>query len=160
MTRKAEDQVSDPIIEGRSWSKVDWWDLRDKINKHHLDTLKQISTVEDVNELTNRFTAWANVLQDDKTPVKRTVFKTRYNPWMNPNLLKLIKEKRKLLKQWQRTKLDVHKERWKRLKCKVSNKSRKAAHIWWEEQLKDGIPSDKLWVNARRFIGEKTPGAP
>ena len=24
----------------------------------------------------------------------------------------------------------------------------------------DGIPSDKLWVNARRFIGEKTPGAP
>ena len=81
-----------------------------------------------MNELTNRFTAWANVLLDDKTPVKRTVFKTRYNPWMNPNLLKLIKEKRKLLKQWQRTKLDVHKERWKRLKCKVSNESRKAAH--------------------------------
>ena len=160
VTRKAEDQVADPVIEGRSWSKVDWWDLREKVNKHHLDTLKQISMVRDVNELTNRFTAWANVLLDDKTPVKRTVFKTRYNPWMNPELLKLIKEKKKLLKQWQRTKLDVHRERWKRLKCKVSNESRKAAHKWWEEQLMDGIPSDKLWVNARRFIGEKTPGAP
>ena len=97
VTRKAEDQVADPIIEGRSWSKVDWWDLREKVNKHHLDTLKQISMVRDVNELTNRFTAWANVLLDDKTPVKRTVFKTRYNPWMNPDLLKLIKEKKMLL---------------------------------------------------------------
>ena len=109
-----------------------------------------------MNKLTNRFTAWANVLLDDKTPVKRTLFKTRYKPWMNPDLLKLIKEKKKLLKQWQMTKLDVHRERLKRLKCKVSNESRKAAHTWWKEQLMDGIPSDKLWVNARRFIGEKT----
>ena len=160
VTRKNPDQVADPIIEGRSWSKVDWWDLREKVNKHHLETLREISSVWDVDEMTNRFTAWGNVLLDEKTPVKRTVFRTRFNPWMTPELLKMVREKKKLLRLWQRTGLEVHKERWKSLKCKVSNECCKASHEWWENELKDGIQSDKLWTNARRFIGEKTPGAP
>ena len=160
VTRKPADQIPDPIVEGRSWSKVDWWELKDRIQREHLGTLQEISRIRNVNEQTVKFTEWAGQLLDVKTPVKRRVFRSRYNPWMNSDLLKKIREKSRLLKLWQRNRLQAHLDRWLVLKKEVSKECRQASHAWWEEKLRDGVPSEKLWVSARQLIGEKTPGAP
>ena len=124
LTRSRDDQVSDPVIEGRSWRKVDWHGLKRKIYTCHRETLKSICRVRDANEITNRFLAWANVLLDDKTPVKRTVFKNKYTPWMKPELLAEIRSKNRMFRKWQRTRLDHHRNTWLKLKCRVSNECR------------------------------------
>ena len=124
LTRAKPDQVAPPIVEGRSWKNVDWSHLKSQIKKHHQETLGEICKTRNVDKLVNRFTAWANVLLDDKYPVKRTIFKAKYTPWMTKPVLKLIREKLSLLKKYQRTHLDVHGEAWLKLKMKVGNKCR------------------------------------
>ena len=160
LTRAKPDQVAPPIIEGRSWKNVDWAHLKSQVEKHHQETLSDICKTRDVNEIVNRFTAWANVLLDDKHPVKRTVFKAKYTPWMTKPVLKLIREKSSLLKKYQRTHLDIHREQWLKLKTKVSNKCREAEHNYWKEKLKDGVDSQSMWADSYKYIGQKSPGAP
>ena len=160
LTRKPEDQVSDPIIEGRAWSKVDWCELKERITRDHMDELQEMCRIRNVNALTKRFTEWAGEILDVKTPVKRVKIRGKYNPWMTKEMLEKVKEKSRMLKKWQRNRLIIHKREWQKLKCEVSNGCKKLCHDWWTNKLKDGVPSDKLWVSARQFIGEKSPGAP
>ena len=160
LTRSKGDQVPPPIVEGRSWSTIDWADLKKKIQEHHLETLQEISKARDVDELVNRFVAWANVLLDEDYPVKKTVFKQKYTPWMTKEVLALVKEKKMMLEKYQRTRLDVHREKWLKLKTQVSNRCRKAEHDYWEEQLKDGVDSHTMWKQSYKYIGQKSPGAP
>ena len=156
LTRAKGDQVPPPIVESRPWGAIDWADLKKKIEDHHLETLQEISKVRDVDELVNRFVAWANVLLDEKYPVKRTVFKQKYTPWMTKEVLELVKEKKMLLAKYQRTRLDVHREKWLKLKTKVSNSCRKAEYEYW----KDGVDSQTMWKQSYKYVGQKSPGAP
>ena len=160
LTRAKPDQVAPPIIEGRSWKNVDWVHLKRQVEEHHQETLSEICKTRDVNELVNRFTAWSNALLDDKYPVKRTVFRAKYTPWMTKPILKLVREKSSLLKKYQRTHLDIHREQWLKLKTKVSNKCREAEHNYWKEKLKDGVDSQSMWEESYKYIGQKSPGAP
>ena len=45
LTRSRDDQVSNPVIEGRSWRKADWYDLKKKIYTCHRETLRSICMV-------------------------------------------------------------------------------------------------------------------
>ena len=139
---------------------VDWADLKKKVQDHHLETLQEISKVRDVDELVNRFVAWVTVLLDEKSPVKRTVFRQKYTRWMMKEVLALVKEKSKMLAKYHRTHLDVHRQRWLKMKTKVSNSCRKAEHEYWKEQLKDGVDSQTLWKQSYKYVGQKSPGAP
>ena len=160
MIRSKPDQVAPPVYEGRSWKKVNWVLLKQLVYRHHMETLRGICMIRDANEIANRFTAWANVLLDDKTPVTRSEFKNNYTPWMTKPLLELIKEKNLLLKKFQRTGLETHRVAWVKLKTKVSNNCRDAQHAYWKEELKDGVESRALWKSSKRFVGQKSPGAP
>ena len=160
LTRGVSDQVDDPVIEGRSWRKVDWHGLKRRIYTCHKETLRSICMVRDANEITNRFLAWANVLLDDKTPVKRTTFKTKFTPWMNPELLAEIRDKNKSLRKWQRTGLDCHRSDWLRKKTKVSNHCKKAQHDYWEQMLTSYEDPETVWGHARKYTGEKKAGSP
>ena len=79
---------------------------------------------------------------------------------MTKEVLALVKEKKMMLEKYQRTRLDVHREKWLKLKTQVSNRCRKAEHDYWEEQLKDGVDSHTMWKQSYKYIGQKSPGAP
>ena len=79
---------------------------------------------------------------------------------MTKPILVLIKEKNSLLRKYQRTGLDVHREAWSKLKVKVSNTCRNAQYVYWREELKDGVESRALWKSSKRYVGQKSPGAP
>ena len=160
VTRAKNDQVAPPVNEGRSWSKVNWIYLKALVTECHKNTLKRMCWVRDVNELTNRFVAWANVLLDNETPVKKTVFKNRYTPWMNPDILKMIREKTAALKKWRRTSLEAHKMAYVKLKNKVSNVCRDAQVRYWDNQLSDAWDSEAIWKHAYEYVGQKSAGAP
>ena len=97
---------------------------------------------------------------DDKTPVKRTVFKNKYMPWMNPDLLTEIRDKNKIFQKWQRTRLDHYRNTWLKLKFRVSNQCQKAEHDYWAKMLSNYEDPETYWGYAKKYTGEKTAGSP
>ena len=160
LTRSKPDQVPPPVIEGRSWSKVDWAELKREVEENHKETLADICKIRDVDTLVERFIGWSDNLLNEKYPVKRTTFKTKYTPWMTKPVLELIKEKNAMLKKYQRTHLDVHRMAWIKMKTQASNACRKAEYEYWEKKLQDGVDPESLWESCYKYIGQKSPGAP
>ena len=97
---------------------------------------------------------------DDKTPVKRTVFKNKYMPWMNPDLLTEIRDKNKLFQKWQRTRLDHYRYTWLKLKFRILNQCQKAEHDYLAKILSNYEDPETDWGYAKKYTGEKTAGSP
>ena len=160
ITRSRPDQVAPPFVEGRSWSKVDWRELKQIVMERHMHTLREICRIQDVNELAEEFVNWTEEVLRDKYPVKKTQFQQKFTPWMTKDLLALVREKNHLLKEYQKTRNPLLRQRWMKMKTSVSNKCRDAEHHYWERELADGIGSHEMWEKAYKFVGKKSPGAP
>ncbi len=46
------------------------------------------------------------------------------------------------------------------MKTRVSNNCKKAEHLFWEENLQDGVKSQDMWGMSKKFLGIKSKGAP
>ena len=160
ITRSRPDQVAPPFVEGRSWSKVDWRQLKQIVMERHMHSLREICRIQDVNELAEEFVNWTEEVLRDKYPVKKTQFQQKFTPWMTKDLLALVREKNHLLKEYQKTRNPLLRQRWMKMKTSVSNKCRDAEHHYWERELADGIGSHEMWEKAYKFVGKKSPGAP
>ena len=135
VTRNIADQSATETMERRPWSKVDYRWLNWIIAKYWIPTLDWMKRIRDVNLLYNHFTAWLNVLLDERWPVKTFVMAPNYCSWMSPELHKLQKERSCVLRKWQKFGNDGDLHRFHVLRNECSSLNKKLKSNFWINNL-------------------------
>ena len=160
VTRKIADQSAAETMERRPWSKVDYNWLNWIIEKYWIPTLEWMRRIRDVNLLYNHFTAWMNVLLDERWPVKTFLMTPNYCPWMSPELHNLQKNRSCVLRRWKKFRNPRDLARFHVLRNECSALNVKLKSSFWKANLDEFQRDQDMWKMAKNFNNFKTSGKP
>ena len=160
VTRNINDMSDPEVMEKRPWSKVDYDWILWIIDKYWLPTLEWMARIRDVDLLYTHFTAWLNVVLDERWPVKTFKMTPNYCPWMSPELHNLQKERSCVLRKWKKSRNPPDLTRFYQLRNECWKLNRKQKADYWRANLSEENSSQDMWKMARNFNNFKTASKP
>ena len=122
-----------------------------------------ISALNDVTITTNElcqqfFSAYESLLDKyaPKRPLSKNKLKNIKRPWIDHNLLKIMRQKNNLYRKYLRNKSDNNSKRYKKVRNTFNHESKKAKQLYYKKLFGDkNINSSTIWKQINKLINLK-----
>ena len=156
LKRKTKEYVGEIVIVKRNWKKVNWGIFK---NQLWIMDLRPLLQIQDVDEVTERFTAALCVCADSQQGVKEIKIKRNKAEWVTGELLEMLEKKEKLYIKQRKTRKQDDVRAFKQLNNKISN-MKQYLKVQFHKRKLDTKDSEELWKHGKDVLGYVQPGPP